>query len=67
MGGEVYLEVPFCQAYHPTSAGGKQNNGGDYWRFTREGIKELMKPLICKATLLGNDGGIVYWGVRKYE
>lgn len=64
-GGYCYLEVPFCQVYHPTSAQGSQNNGGDYYRWTQQGIAEMMKPLVCEKTLLGNDGGIVYLGRKK--
>jgi len=80
-GGEIWVEVPFVQAYHPTKDydenihgiidnrekdfNGDINHGGDYWRFTPQGIVELMKPFIMKDVLIAVCGGIAYYGVKN--
>lgn len=79
-GGEIWIEVPFVQPYHPSkdynedlhgiidyrnrSFEKDQNHGGDYWRFTTEGIVELMKPLQVIDLMLATDGGIVFYGQK---
>ncbi|MFH0874140.1 MAG: methyltransferase domain-containing protein [Candidatus Komeilibacteria bacterium] len=34
-GGEIWIEVPFCQPFHPSPQ--------DYWRVTQLGLREWMK------------------------
>lgn len=78
--GEIYLEVPFVQSYHPFKGwanGDKimqgetfdlpkdENHGGDYWRFTPQGIFELAKPLVPIKIILINEGGISYYGRKE--
>lgn len=38
------------------------NHGGDYWRFTPQGICQLMKPFTPIEVMLCNDGGITFYG-----
>ena len=78
-GAEVWVEVPFVQPYHPTKkkwelsdgllaegdGEGDFNHGGDYWRFTPQGIVTLMKPFRHKELFLCGDGGIVYYGMKS--
>jgi SAM-dependent methyltransferase len=79
-GGEIWVETPFVWAYHPTkhyleSAHGSiyklkedlpadWQHGGDYWRFTPEGLAELMKPLECVDVMLCDGGAVAYWGKK---
>lgn len=57
-GGELYVEVPFCQSYHPCNLETGGEHGGDYWRFTKQGLMELFSELSCQGIFLGDDGGI---------
>lgn len=38
------------------------NHGGDYWRFTPQGICQLMLPFVHIGIYLCSDGGIAYYG-----
>ncbi len=76
--GEIWVEAPFVQYYHPrkdyddiihgiidkreTDYKDDDNHGGDYWRFTAQGLVELMKPLECIEILLINEGGLAFYG-----
>jgi SAM-dependent methyltransferase len=79
-GGGVWIEVPFVQAYHPSKdyneeingiiyepedKGNNLTHGGDYWRFTPQGIKELFEPLNCYHVYQCNEGGIAYYGRKE--
>lgn len=39
-GGEIWIEVPFVQAHHPSPAPGR---GDDYWRVTPRGLRLWMR------------------------
>ena len=45
VGGYVYLQLPFIIGYHPCP--------NDYWRFTHEGIKQLLDPTKFKIIETG--------------
>jgi len=79
-GGQIYVEVPFVQPYHPYKGYDEvrdgilpdmnkkfnrdENHGGDYWRFTPQGICELFNKFKTKSVILGDQGGIVYYGEK---
>ena len=78
-GGIVWAEVPFVQPYHPyktytvsdgvlpkKSDGFKndEDHGGDYWRFTPQGVKQLFKRFELNEVLVIGDGGIVFYGQK---
>lgn len=79
-GAEIWIEVPFVQCFHPVknwepkmgmfveSSPRKDKNddghGGDYWRFTPQGIELLMKPFKMKKIYLINEGSIAYHGYK---
>lgn len=80
IGGSIYVEVPFIQPYHPYKGYDEvrdgilpdmnknfnrdENHGGDYWRFTPQGICELFNKFEMLDVLLGDQGGIVYRGIK---
>ena len=81
-GSEIWLEVPFVQVYHPfksykehehgmladtNDCSGDNNHGGDYWRFTPQGIVELMKPLKPIKVMMIDQGGVCYYGRKETE
>jgi len=41
---------------------GDFNHGGDYWRFTPQGVCEVMKPFTHLDIMLCSDGGIAFYG-----
>jgi SAM-dependent methyltransferase len=77
-GGIIYVEVPFVQPYHPYSTYEAEHglicdvdnnktvgeHGGDYWRFTPQGVKELFKSLLMIEVFLCDEGGVVYVGEK---
>ena len=77
-GGKVWIEIPFVQPYHPYKTWeiehgmfgkvgemkGDDDHGGDYWRFTPQGLMLLMKPLVLIEMFLVNDGGITFYGTK---
>jgi SAM-dependent methyltransferase len=44
---------------------GDFDHGGDYWRFTPQGITLLMRPFKYRELMLIQDGGIAYYGVKE--
>ncbi len=72
--GILYAEVPFIQPYHPhgtyqlsegllvDDAGQSKRHGGDYWRFTPQGIRQLFHRLEVLDLFLANEGGVVFVG-----
>lgn len=79
-GAEIWVEVPFIQSFHPVKnwspglglfAGqeedvykGDENHGGDYWRFTPQGLVLLMQPFELKKMYMINEGGLAFYGVK---
>lgn len=78
-GCRVWCEVPFVQPFHPhknwklgdpmieidaQDMRNDDNHGGDYWRYTPQGIVKLMHPFRHLEILLCNEGGIVYYGQK---
>lgn len=75
-GGKVWCEIPFVQPFHPYKTweiehgmfgkvGEMRNDddhGGDYWRFTPQGLLLVMKPFRLLDMMLVNDGGIMFYG-----
>jgi len=79
-GGIVWAEIPFVQPYHPYKTydlshgilpkqveglDKDQEHGGDYWRFTPQGLQVLFKNLNLLNMLCIGDGGIVFHGEKK--
>jgi SAM-dependent methyltransferase len=80
-GAEIWIEVPFVQPYHPFKGWrhtmgllpeswpqqftADQNHGGDYWRFTPQGIQQLFPEFTCEAMLLADEGGIAFHGRKR--
>lgn len=78
MGCRVWCEIPFVQPYHPYKTwelehgmfgkvgdmSGDTDHGGDYWRFTPQGLSLLMKPFRMIEMYLVNDGGIAFYGEK---
>jgi SAM-dependent methyltransferase len=62
-GGEIWIEVPFVQPYHPT--GILHTHGGDFWRFTPEGLRELFPDFESLALGSIDEGGILLHGRKK--
>ena len=78
--GICYVEVPFLWGFHPYK-GYTDNNGllpiepesyqdhrhgGDYWRFTPQGIQLLFeKWLIVQDLFQAQGGGLIYVGKKK--
>jgi SAM-dependent methyltransferase len=56
-GGLVYCQVPFIIGYHPGPR--------DYWRFTREGIREMAEQagLECKETNISVGPGTGFYRI----
>ena len=55
-GGEIWVEVPFNQPYHPSP--------GDYWRVTPEGLRLWMKAFSeVDCRLFPIRGSVIYNGV----
>ena len=79
-GGKIWIEVPFIQVFHPVKGYKKemgymlsiddgkyqkdQNHGGDYWRFTPQGVAELFKQTKLLKLLLADEGGICFFGEK---
>lgn len=77
-GGMMYAEVPFVQPYHPNMTYQPDQgllcnvdvnkitgeHGGDYWRFTPQGVVELFKPLSVTDIFLCDQGGVTYVGKK---
>lgn len=77
-GAKIWCEVPFVQPYHPYKTWeidhgmfGKvgdmhtdNDHGGDYWRYTPQGLVLLMKPFKLIEMMLIGDGGIVFYGEK---
>lgn len=77
-GGKIWCEVPFVQPYHPHKnwkledglfyqthdLKDDENHGGDYWRFTPQGMMQLMNKFSVIEILLINQGGIAYFGQK---
>lgn len=73
-GGILYAEVPFIQPYHPHGKYQESEgmlvegvdcdhpHGGDYWRFTPQGIRQLFINLELIDLRLINEGGILFIG-----
>lgn len=77
---EIWVEVPFVQGFHPVkdwnpnmplfiekNKFGYQKDeyhGGDYWRFTPQGIIALMSPFKLKKIYLINQGAIAFYGEK---
>ena len=76
-GGVAYVEVPFIQPYHPhgdwdetmpildLGDSGRAPHGGDYWRFTPQGVRELFKDLDVLDLFICSQGGVVFVGSKK--
>ena len=43
----------------------EREHGGDYWRFTPQGIVLLFEKLKVVEVILANTGGIVYIGEKE--
>lgn len=79
VGAEIWVEVPFVQPYHPRKdytlecgylddrigGGNNADHGGDYWRFTPQGLVQLLKGFKPIHVLLVNEGGVMFHG-QKY-
>lgn len=77
-GGKVWCEIPFVQPFHPYKTWelehgmfgkvgemtGDTDHGGDYWRFTPQGLLLIMKPFKLIEMMLVNDGGIMFYGEK---
>lgn len=78
-GADLWLEVPFVQPFHPYKTWipehgplpatpldlkDDEDHGGDYWRFTPQGIHLLMKPCRAVKVLIAGPGGIGYWCMK---
>lgn len=63
IGDEIWIEVPFVQPYHPT--GTLHTHGGDFWRFTPEGILELFPDFESIALGAIHDGAILLHARKK--
>lgn len=71
-GCKIWAEVPFVQRYHPYKGypkpqdkGGDIEHGGDYFRFTPQGVVEVMKPFKMLDLMYINEGGIVFIGEKE--
>jgi len=75
-GADIWLEVPFVQPFHPyktwvpehghlptkpVDLKDDEDHGGDFWRFTPQGIHHLMKPCAPIKIYVAGPGGIGYW------
>jgi hypothetical protein len=41
-----------------------KNHGGDYWRFTPQGIALLMRPFQVVEILVSVEGGLCFHGIK---
>lgn len=79
-GALVWSEIPFVQPYHPyktyqLSHGylpvipddlmADEDHGGDYWRFTPQGLRLLFKKFDLIEMMCIDDGGIVFYGSKR--
>lgn len=64
-GGEIWIEVPFVQPYHPS--GRLHTHGGDFWRFTPEGVRTLFPDFESVALGAIDDGAILLHARKKPE
>jgi SAM-dependent methyltransferase len=62
-GGEIWIEVPFVQPYHPT--GELHTHGGDFWRFTPEGIIVMFPDFEANAIGAIDGGGILFHASKR--
>jgi SAM-dependent methyltransferase len=62
-GGEIWIEVPFVQPYHPS--GILHTHGGDFWRFTPEGLRELFPHFESVACGAIDEGAILLHARKK--
>jgi hypothetical protein len=77
-GCKIWVEAPFVQTYHPYKnytedkgiifdneiLGSDSQHGGDYFRFTPQGLIEIMKPFKLLEIMLTEQGGLAYYGVK---
>ncbi len=78
--GKIWCEVPFVQPYHPFKGYDQDrdgilpkmdqefskdnNHGGDYWRFTPQGLVELFKKFKMLDIMICDQGGLTYYGEK---
>lgn len=79
-GAKIWVEVPFLEPFHPFKGWNEKKGlfsklndkgyskdeyyGGDYWRFTPQGLRLLMKPFKLIKILSINWGGICFFGEK---
>lgn len=79
VGGYLWAEIPFVQPYHPykgyeeshgllpknvDSFKNDEDHGGDYWRFTPQGLCLLFPNLRVIQMMLVADGGIALYAQK---
>ncbi|MGH7483622.1 MAG: class I SAM-dependent methyltransferase, partial [Longimicrobiales bacterium] len=81
--GEIWIEVPFVQPYHPfkgwklkmgpfmDSPGfeptADEDHGGDYWRFTPQGLARLFPRFECVRLMLVDEGALAFHGRSRTQ